>query len=51
MSATVLRKALFPEAWLAKLRERTPMGPLVGQRVKLVRSGSTWKGLCPFQRA
>jgi DNA primase len=38
----------LPAAFLDELRVRTPMAALVGRRVKLARSGKSWKGCCPF---
>jgi DNA primase len=38
----------LPAAFLDELRARTPMAALVGRRVKLARSGKSWKGCCPF---
>ena len=38
----------LPPAFLDELRARTPMAALVGRRVKLARSGKSWKGCCPF---
>jgi DNA primase len=38
----------LPNGFLEELRNRTPMAPLVGRRVKLQRSGRQWKGCCPF---
>ena len=35
-------------AFLDELRARTPLAPVVGRRVKLVRAGREWKGCCPF---
>ncbi len=38
----------LPPAFLDELRARTPMAALVGRKVKLARSGKSWKGCCPF---
>jgi DNA primase len=38
----------LPPAFLDELRARTPIGAVVGRRVKLARSGRQWKGCCPF---
>ena len=38
----------LPPAFLEELRARTPMAALVGRKVKLARSGKSWKGCCPF---
>jgi DNA primase len=38
----------LPSAFLDELRARTPMPALVGRKVKLARSGKSWKGCCPF---
>jgi DNA primase len=38
----------LPEAFLDELRARTPLGALVGGRVRLTRAGRELKGLCPF---
>ncbi len=38
----------LPPAFLDELRARTPMAALVGRKVKLTRSGKSWKGCCPF---
>ncbi len=38
----------LPPAFLDELRARTPMAALVGRRVKLARSGKSWRGCCPF---
>jgi DNA primase len=38
----------LPAGFLEELRARTPLAALVGQRVKLSRSGRNWKGCCPF---
>lgn len=38
----------LPDGFLNKLRDLTPTPAVVGKRVKLVRSGKNWKGLCPF---
>jgi DNA primase len=38
----------LPSGFLDELRARTPMAALVGRKVKLARSGKSWKGCCPF---
>jgi len=38
----------FPPRFLDEVRERVPLGELVGRRVKLARAGRELKGLCPF---
>ncbi len=38
----------LPASFLDELRARTPMAALVSRRVKLSRSGKSWKGCCPF---
>lgn len=38
----------LPPAFLDELRARIPMAGLVGRKVKLARSGKSWKGCCPF---
>ena len=38
----------LPAGFLDELRARTPLGAVVGRRVKLARSGRNWKGNCPF---
>ncbi len=38
----------LPPAFLDELRVRTPMAALVGRKVKLERSGKSWKACCPF---
>jgi DNA primase len=38
----------LPPAFLEELRARTPLAALVGRKVKLARSGKSWKGCCPF---
>ena len=42
------RLMALPPAFLDELRARTPMAALVGRKVKLARSGKSWKGCCPF---
>lgn len=42
------RGETFSPAFLAELRTRTPMPPLVSRDVRLSRNGNLWKGLCPF---
>jgi DNA primase len=38
----------LPESFLDELRARTPLGALIGRRVRLTRAGRELKGLCPF---
>lgn len=38
----------LPESFLDELRARTPLGALIGRRVRLTRVGRELKGLCPF---
>ena len=38
----------LPESFLDELRARTPLGALIGRRVRLTRAGRDLKGLCPF---
>ena len=38
----------LPAEFMEELRRRTPLPALIGQRVKLARSGRQWKGCCPF---
>src|SRR5437588_10398569 len=38
----------FPPGFLDELRARVPLGSLVGRRVKLIRRGREYVGLCPF---
>jgi DNA primase len=38
----------LPESFLDEVRARTPLGALVGRRVRLTRAGRELKGLCPF---
>lgn len=33
-----------------RVKERTPIVDIVGERVRLSRAGNSWKGLCPFHR-
>ena len=39
---------MIPEDKVAEVRERTDLVALVGEHVTLKRSGSSYKGLCPF---
>ena len=39
---------MIPDDVLASIRERTDIGVLVGEYVKLKKSGASFKGLCPF---
>lgn len=38
----------FPDRLLAELRDRVPLGDVVGRHVRLVRQGRELVGLCPF---
>lgn len=38
----------FAPALLDEIRSRVPLSGLIGQSVKLRKSGRTWTGLCPF---
>src|SRR5260370_12142178 len=38
----------FPPGFLDELRNRIPLGDLVGRRVRLTRRGREQAGLCPF---
>src|SRR5579863_7974546 len=38
----------FPPRFLDELRERVSLAEIVGRRVKLVRRGREFVGLCPF---
>src|ERR1700739_4066354 len=40
----------FPPGFLDELRSRISLSGLVGRRVKLVRRGREFAGLCPFHR-
>jgi DNA primase len=33
-----------------RVKERTPIVDIVGERVRLSRAGNSWKGLCPFHK-
>ncbi|MAQ18123.1 MAG: DNA primase [Sandaracinus sp.] len=39
---------MIPDDVLASIRERTDIGVLIGEYVKLKKSGASFKGLCPF---
>jgi len=41
-------KRRFPDRFLAELRDRVPLGDVVGLHVRLVRQGRELVGLCPF---
>lgn len=41
---------MFPKPFLASVLERTDLVELVGASVKLKRSGSEWRGYCPFHK-
>ena len=38
----------LPAGFLEELKARTPLAPLIGRRVPLLRAGRQWKGCCPF---
>ncbi len=38
----------FPPAFLDELRARIPLGDLIGRRVRLIKKGREYSGLCPF---
>ncbi|MBI3453672.1 MAG: DNA primase, partial [Rhodospirillales bacterium] len=38
----------FPPAFLDEIRERMTVSSVIGRRVRLVRAGREFKGLCPF---
>ncbi len=38
----------LPAEFLAELRARTPLAPLIARRVKLERAGRQWKACCPL---
>src|ERR1700733_13042480 len=38
----------LPSSFTDELRVRVPVPMVVGRRVRLARSGKTWKGCCPF---
>ena len=37
-----------PPEFIEDLRQRVPLSDLIGKRVKLVRKGRRYSGLCPF---
>ncbi len=39
---------MIPEDVVAAIRERTDIGALIGEYVRLKKSGASFKGLCPF---
>ncbi|MCB9599602.1 MAG: DNA primase [Sandaracinus sp.] len=39
---------MIPDEAIADLRARVDLKALVGEYVRLVKSGASWKGLCPF---
>ncbi|MCA9611668.1 MAG: hypothetical protein KC586_02810, partial [Myxococcales bacterium] len=44
----MLRRSMIPDEAIADLRARVDLKALVGEYVRLVKSGASWKGLCPF---
>jgi DNA primase len=44
------RKAFFPDDVLLTIREQTDIVHLIGEYVRLVPSGKSFKGLCPFHK-
>lgn len=42
--------ALFPQAFLDEVKAQTDIVSVVGDVVSLRKTGSTWKGLCPFHQ-
>lgn len=40
--------AVIPDTTIAEIRERTDIASLVGEYVRLQKSGASFKGLCPF---
>ena len=43
----VLAMAIPPE-FIEDLRQRVPLSDIIGRRVKLIRKGRRFSGLCPF---
>jgi len=37
-----------PPEFIEDLRQRVPLSEIIGKRVKLVRKGRRFSGLCPF---
>ncbi len=42
--------ALFPQAFLDEVKSQTDIVSVIGDVVTLRKTGSTWKGLCPFHQ-
>ncbi|HEY6357804.1 MAG TPA: DNA primase, partial [Vicinamibacterales bacterium] len=42
--------ALFPQSFLDEVKSQTDIVSVVGNVVSLRKTGSTWKGLCPFHQ-
>ena len=40
----------FPEQFLNELRNRSSLVDIIGQKVKLIRKGREYQGLCPFHK-
>src|SRR5262249_1265670 len=38
----------FPPAFLDEIRARVPLAGVIGRRVRLIRKGREFQGLCPF---
>jgi DNA primase len=38
----------FPESYIEELKQRLPLSKIVSGKVKLLRNGNIYKGLCPF---
>ena len=37
-----------PPEFIEDLRQRVPLSDIIGRRVKLIRKGRRFSGLCPF---
>jgi DNA primase len=42
--------ALFPQSFLDEVKAQTDIVSVIGDAVALRKTGSTWKGLCPFHQ-